>query len=276
LERFNFLIGSYIGTIKAMFSLRLWIPYLLFAVASIIILWLFAHPYLAVLGPVFTGIAKFFTGGNEAVAHYPNLYVFLPKVNGWASVILGVFLEVLLVGAGFVMFSAYYRRERVSFSSAFAAAKGRYSQLVTLWLFYTVVFLLLLLVLPKLFDPLIGGSPRRTLAFGIGIRFLGSIILAMFMYVLPNILVDSEKFTAAVRRSLRTFAGSMFSSYVIALVPYLIVLPFTIMLYDPILIVTKFYPELIFYLIAGQIVANMFAGFIFTSTVLRFHWEFAE
>lgn len=275
MEKFNFLIGSYVGSVKAMFSIRLWIPYSLFALLSLIILWLFAHPHFPVLGSAFSEIAKLLTG-NEAVAHYPDLYVLLPKAHGWSSVFLGVFLEVLLVGAGFVMFSAYYRREKTSFMSALSRAKSKYTQLVAVWLFYTVVFLALLLVLPKLFDPIIGGSPRRTLAFGVGIRLLGSVILAMFMYVLPNILIDGEKFMAAVRRSLRTFSSSMISSYVIAIVPYLIVLPFTIMLYNPVLIVTKFYPELVFYLIAFEIVVNMFSSFIFTSTVLRFHWEYAE
>ncbi|MCK4657334.1 MAG: hypothetical protein KAT85_09875, partial [candidate division Zixibacteria bacterium] len=120
------------------------------------------------------------------------------------------------------------------------------------------------------------GSPRRTLAFGVGVRLLGSVILAMFMYVLPNILIDGEKFLAAVRRSLRTFSSSMISSYVIAVIPYLIVLPFIIMLHNPVLIVTKFYPELVLYLIVCKIVASMFSSFIFTSTVLRFHWEYAE
>ena len=258
-----------------MFSIRLWIPYSLFALLSLIILWLFAHPHFPLLGSAFSGLAEFITG-NEAVAHYPDLYVLLPRAHGWSAVFLGVFLEVLLVGAGFVMFSAYYGREKTSFMSALSRAKNRYIQLVTVWLFYTVVFLVLLLILPKLFDPLIGGSPRRTLAFGVGVRLLGSVILAMFMYVLPSILIDGEKFMVAVRKSLRTFSDSMISSYVIAIVPYLIVLPFTIMLYNPALIVIKFYPELILYLLAVEIIANMFSSFIFTSTVLRFHWEFAE
>ena len=228
MEKFNFLIGSYVGSVKAMFSIRLWIPYSLFAFLSLIILWLFAHPHFPVLGSAFSEIAKFITG-NEAVTHYPDLYVLLPKAHGWSSIFLGVFLEVLLVGAGFVMFSAYYRREKTSFVSAFSRAKSKYSQLVTVWLFYTFVFLVLLLVLPKLFDPLIGGSPRRTLAFGFGVDLLGYIVVAMLMYVLPNILIDGEKFWTAVRRSLRTFSSSMISSYVIAVIPYLIVLPFIIM-----------------------------------------------
>lgn len=275
MEKLNFLIGSYIGTIKAMFSIRLWAPYFVFALISLVILWLFANPYLPVVGPVISAIARWIAG-NDSVVHYPDLYVMLPKTYGWVTVVLSVFIEVLLIGAGFIMFSGYYRKERVSFLSALDRARGKYLQLVIVWLFYSVVFLVLLLYLPKAFDPVIGGSPRREMAFAIAVRFLGSIILAAFMYVIPSILIDGERFLASVRRSVRTFGASILSSYVIALVPYLIVLPFTIMLYNPVLIVTKFYPELVSYLIAGEIVANMFAGFVFTSTVLRFHWEFGE
>jgi hypothetical protein len=275
LEKLNYLIGSYVGTIRAMFKLRLWTPYLLFAIFSVVVLWLLANPHLPLVGPVFAQIAKL-TTGSDSVGHYPDLYVLLPKAYGWVTVFFSIFLEVLLIGAGFVMFSGYYRGSKTGFAAGLARAKSRYIQLVTVWMFYTIVFVLLLILLPRLFDPLIGGSPRRTLAFGIGLRFVGSLVLAVFMYVLPGILIDGERFGVAIRRSIRTFAGSMFSSYIIALVPYLIVLPFTIMLYNPYLIVTKFYPELVFYLVAGEIIANMFASFIFTSTVLRFHWEFGQ
>lgn len=258
-----------------MFSIRLWTPYFVFAVISVGILWLLANPHLPVVGPVTSTVGRWIAG-SEGYLHYPGLYIFLPKVYGWITVVCSVLIEVLLIGAGFLMFFGYYSRERISFSSALSRAWASYLQLVAIWLFYVLLFLLLLLYLPKLFDPLIGGSPRRTLAFGIGVRFLGSIILAVFMYVLPNILIDGERFMVGVRRSVRTFGASMFSSYIIALVPYLIVLPFTIVLYDPALIVEKFYPELVLYLIAGQIVGNMFAGFVFASTVVRFHREYGE
>lgn len=275
MEKLNFLIGSYIQTIKAMFSVRLWGPYFAFAVISVVILWLLSNPHLPLLGPAIATVAKWIAG-SDSFLHYPDHYVLLPKVYGWVTVVCSIIIEVVLIGAGFLMFFEHYNRKRVSFFSALGRAKARYFQLVAVWLFYSVVFLLFLIYLPKLFDPLIGGSPRRTLAFGIGVRFLGSLVLAVFMYVLPNLLIDGEKLVVSVRRSIRTFGASMFSSYVIALVPYLIVLPFTIVLHDPVLIVTKFYPELVFYLIVGEIVANMFAGFVFTSTVVRFHWEFGE
>ncbi|MBU1319171.1 MAG: hypothetical protein KKG33_11110 [candidate division Zixibacteria bacterium] len=275
MEKLNFLISAYCGTIKAMFSFRLWTPFFLFAILSLALALVLTNPYLPVIGPIMTGIAEFITG-TEAVAHYPDLYALLPQTHGWQTLILSILIEALLIAVGFIMFSGYYRNERIGFGAALGAAKGKYFQVLAIWLFYSVVFLLLLIFLPRLFDPLIGGSPRRTMAFNFGIRLFGSGILAMFMYALPYILLDGEKFVAALGKSVRTFFRNFVSSYVLAVVPYLLVLPLSAALFDPVLIVRRFSPELVLYLLIGQIVANMIASFVFASSVLRFYWEYAE
>ncbi len=269
------MIGSYLGTIKAMFSPRLWLPFFLFALISLGIAWLLINPFMPVLGPVISGVSKMITG-TDAIAHYPDLYVLLPQTYGWVTLVASVLLEAMLIAAGFLLFSGHYKHERVGIGAAFSGAAKKYLQVVTVWLFYTLVFLALIIYMPKLFDSFIGGSPRRTLAFHILLRFVGSGILAMFMFVVPYVVLDSLKFKTAVTKSIRTFFKNPISSYTLALVPYLLVLPFTMVLFDPMLIVRKFSPELIFYLIAAEIVVAMIANFVFTSTVLRFHLEYAE
>jgi len=275
LEKLNYLIGSYFGAIKAMFSFRLWTPFFLFMLISLLLAWLLAHPFLPVIGPLVASITKFLSG-NDAALHYPTLYVFLPKTFGWISLIISVLLEVLLLGCAFVMFSGSFRKERISFFAAFGRAKGKYLQIVGVWLFYTVILLALLMLMPKLFDPLIGGSPRRTMVFNTALRHVGTGLLALIMYMLPYILIDGERFVASIGRSVRTCLKNIIPSYVIAVVPYLIMLPFSISLFNPGMIVQKFSPELVFYLIVSQIVANMFAGFVFAYSLLRYHWQYAE
>lgn len=275
MEKLNFLISTYIGTIKAMISFRLWTPYFLFALLSVALALLLTNPYLPVIGPILAAIAKFLTG-SEAVWHYPDLYALLPQTHGWLTLILSVVLEALLIAAGFIMFSGHYKNAKIGFGAALGTARSKYFQIVAIWLFYSLVFLLLLIFLPKLFDPLIGGSPRRTMVFNFGVRLLGSGILAMFMYVLPYILLDGEKLLGAVGRSVRTFGRNFISSYVLAVVPYLMVLPFSATLFDPALVVRRFSPELVLYLLIAQIAANMVASFVFASSVLRFYWEYAE
>lgn len=276
MEKLNFLIGSYIGTVRAMFSVRLWTPFLLFAILSFIVLWLFAHPYFPVLGSVFSTLAHWITG-SEGVAHYPDLYAYLPNTWGMSIIVLSVIMEVALVGSGFLLLAGYYRREKTSFSVALSGAMSRYFAIFLIWLSLTLVFMAILLYVPKLFDPLVGGSPRRTLALKVGLHFtIIPLIQALLMYALPNILIDGQKLMAAVGSSMRTFLRNIVSSYVIALIPGAIALPFMLAVSRPDMIVTKFYPELVLYLIVGQIVTNMIASFVFASTVIRFNWEFAE
>ncbi len=258
-----------------MFSPRLWFPFFLFALISLGIAWLLINPFMPVLGPAISSVSKMITG-TDATAHYPSIYVFLPMTYGWVTLVASVLIEALLIATGFLLFSGHYKHERVGIGAAFSGASGKYLQVVTVWLFYTLVFLAMTHFLPKLFDSLIGGSPRRTLAFHILLRFVGAGILAMFMFVVPYVVLDSLKFKTAVARSIRTFFRNPVSSYILALVPFLLVLPFTLALFDPLTIVRKFSPELIFYLISGQIVVSMIANFVFTSTVLRFHLEYAE
>jgi hypothetical protein len=274
-EKLNFLIGAYFGTIKAMFSPRLWTPYFLFAIVSTLLLILLVNPYLPVLGPAMASLAQFITG-TEAVVHYPDMYALLPRTYGWESLVLSVILEALLIGTGFVIFSKYYRGERPAFGASLVIAKGKYFHIAAIWLFYTVVFLLLLMYLPRLAGSLIEGAPKRIMAFNFAVRILGSGILAMFMFAIPYILLDSVRFFSALGRSIKTFFKNFFSSYVLAVVPYLLVLPLSAALYDPVLLVKKFSPELVFYLLIGQIVANMLASFVFVSSVVRFYWEYAE
>ncbi len=275
MEKFNFILGSFLGTIKAMFTLRLWLPFFLFALLSFAIVWLLTNPFMPVLGPVIAGVSKLITG-SDAITHYPEIYVLLPMTYGRIALVLSVLIEALLVGSGFLLFSGHYRHERLRVGGAIRGAAKKYPQIVAVWLFYTIVFLAMIIYLPKLFDSFIGGSPRRTLAFHILLRFVGSGILAMFMYVVPYVVLDSLKFTTAIGRSIRTFFRNPFSSYFLALVPYLLTVPFTLALFDPMMIVRKFSPELILYLISAEIVVSMIANFVFTSTVLRFYWEYAE
>jgi hypothetical protein len=192
-------------------------------------------------------------------------------------IVLSVFLEIVLIGSGFLLLAGYYKRDNLSFSMAFSRARSRYFSIFLVWIFLTLVFMAILMYIPKLLDPLVGGSPRRTLALKVGLHFtIIPLIQALLMYAIPNILIDGQKLMTAVGSSIRTFFRNVISSYVIALIPGVIVLPFSLAVSRPDLIVTKFYPELVLYLIVGQIVTNMIASFVFASTVIRFNWEFAE
>lgn len=276
MEKLNFLIGSYIGTIKAMFRPRLWLPFLLYAILSLVVLWVFSKPFMPVLGPIVANISEFITG-SERVVHYPDNYILLPMTYGWASIVLSVFVEVLLVGAAFIMFAGYYQAEPVGFGASIRDASRKYLQIFLLWLILSAIFIVLLTFVPRLFEPLIEGSRKRALVFNVGLKMsAGVVVTAMLMYVLPAILIDGERFFAAIGISIRTFFKNVISSYIIAAVPVLISLPFSSALDFPLAITTKFSPELVLYTLAGGVIANMIASFVFASTVLRFYWEYAE
>jgi hypothetical protein len=275
MEKFNFLVGSYLGTIKAMFSPKLWLPFLLFAIVSALLAWLLVNPFLPVIGPFLAYLGKLITG-SDMVVHYPDLYLTLPNTYAWITLVLSIIIEALLISTGMIMFAGYYRNEGVSFFGAMKVAGKKYFHVVAVWVFYSVVFLALVTLLPILFDPLIGGSPRRMLAFGVAMRLLGTVVLAMFMYVLPYVLIDSKRFGAAIVGSVKSFLHGMVTSYFIALLPYLIVIPFSVALSQSTTIVAKFAPETVLVVIILEIVANMIASFVFTSTVLRYYWEYAD
>ncbi len=259
-----------------MFRPRLWLPFLLYAILSLVVLWVFSKPFMPVLGPIVANISEFIAG-SERVLHYPDNFIMLPMTYGWASIVLSVFIEVLLVGAAFIMFAGYYQAEPAGFGGAVGAAARKYLQIFLLWIILSAIFILLLSFVPRLFESLIEGSRKRALVFNVGLKMsAGVIVTAMLMYVLPAILIDGERFFAAIRISIKTFFKNVISSYVIAAVPVLISLPFSSALDFPLAITTKFSPELVLYTLAGGVIANMIASFVFVSTVLRFYWEYAE
>jgi len=259
-----------------MFRPRLWLPFLLFAIIALLVIWVLSKPFLPVIGPFVSSLSKYITG-TERVVHYPDSFILLPMVFGWVSLVLSVLFESVLIGTAFLMFTGYYRSEAISLGQALSSAFRKYIQIFLIWLIILAVLVLVFRYVPNLFESMIAGSKRKALVFDVGLRMsAGVIVTAMLQYALPAILIDGDRFFSAIGLSFRTFFKNAISSYILAAVPVIISLPFTTALNFPMSLSAKFSPELVFYALVGSIIASMIASFISVSTVLRFYWEYAE
>ncbi|MCX6828651.1 MAG: hypothetical protein NT002_05145 [candidate division Zixibacteria bacterium] len=272
IEKLNLLIGLYLAPLKSFWKGKLWLPFLIYAFLQAVLLILlvsYANPHIyPVLSPLVRLLGE---GRDDFFSHYPGLFLMLPQVFDWGKIFLGIILEGLAAGLTSILFlkilAAKTGEEAIKPGYAFS----RWLHLAAVWSFITVLLVVTISwLLPTLFSGLLHGSPRRALFFDMGLRLLTVFIYAIFIYAVPSVVVNRKSVWGALKQSISYFLRHPIFSFFLALFPYLLSVPGSFAISRADVIVSKFSPELVFYILLIGVVIDLFVNFVLTGAIVKF------
>lgn len=205
----------------------------------------------------------------SAFTHYPAHLALLGSYFGWSKLVFGILFEGLVFGLAAGAFARLYFGSR---SDDFTSGRviSRWPQLLLGWLLINTILFLIGFLLPGLFEPLLDG-PRRLLAFRFAV-LPGSYLLvfAMFYFLFPLVALYRRNFLRATGDSLRLFARRPFTCLFLSTVIMSAPVLFSAALSYASLLVQRFDPEIVLWLLGAGLVAEMFAMFFWMGTSVRF------
>ncbi|MFH2056291.1 MAG: hypothetical protein ABIJ61_10065, partial [bacterium] len=191
LDKINFFISSYGRTFVALFNARLWPPFLIY----LIILVLSILALQSMFSPLLAGwlIPLMKAATTESVVHYPQHLIMMPQAFEWFRFLaIAPVVESALMAAAFIMFAAYFRKEKPQFTASLSAAFKRYHLVFIAVLVNTVLVYLLFRTLPGLFRDFAAGSPRRQLALSVGLQGLSLLLTSRFVAGMPRLVIARQ------------------------------------------------------------------------------------
>jgi hypothetical protein len=267
----NRLIGLFVDSIKEFRQGRIWL--LLFG--YFLLNWLVLYAHYNFMSPVFYGLIKFWTGlfGDQKAVdftHYPGHFLLLPYFFGWAKFYLGIIVEGAVLGAVALIFYDGFldipKEERIPLKTIFSS----WIHLVLAWVLINGLILLVNLQLPKLLEPWLAGSSRRSLAFEfVVLPSVYAVILAIFFFIIPRIAVYKEKFHKALEQALLIFSRNPFTCFFLSLVILAAPVIISIIVSRSALIVEKFNPELVYWFLLAGLVVDVLFYFFWMGTAVR-------
>jgi len=270
LDRLNKFLNLYLSVAGLAARPRLWLPFLIYAFLQLALLFILArytHPLVySVLSPL---ISLFSPEVAERFGHYPNLYFLLPTVFQIARLFVAVILEGLVIGLTSVMILRLYKSS-AGFSGSIGEAAARWPQLAAGWVLITAPLIALGWYLPEFFADQLIGSPRRLLVFGAGLRLLTVLVYSVFIYALPAVIVFRTNALKGLWLSFRCFLRYPLFTFFLVFLPYLATVPISYMIERTDIVVTKFSPELVFYLLTAGLFVDMLVNFAVTAAAVVF------
>ncbi len=270
IDKINRFIGLYVDTFKALKRPGILLPFLIYACFQVILLQLlvnYTNPGLyPVLSPVINLIRE---GGGDYFAHYPGLYTMLPLVFQYGKFALGLLFEGLMIGLTVLLFLRIFKSDRTSDFNLSTAFKN-WPRLFVVWGVIAGILMIFNLYFPGFFIEYLRGSPRRLMLFDLAVRLATVGIYSVFLYAVPSIIVYRQGIIRSFQSSLVLFLRYPLFSFFLAFVPFMLSLPISYAAANSNLIVNKFSPELVHYLLLGGVVADLVINFFLAGTIAKF------
>lgn len=270
IQKLNWLIELYLNTLKSARKISIWVPFAIYSFLQfflLVALVSYVRPGIyAILSPVISLVA-----GKESplFGHYPDLFLMLPMVFQWGKLILGIIFEGLAAGVtSLLFFKAFASSEKTP--AVYKSSFSRWPQLLITWTCITAVLILVSWLIPSLFSGFLEGSPRRAAVSDTLLRLLSVFLYAIFIYAVPAIVVFQKSVWGAFKLSLSFFIKYPIFSFFLALIPYILSIPTTFLASKSDIIVDKFSPELVFYILLVGIIADLLVNFFTTGAVVKF------
>ncbi len=268
-DKLNRLLGLFGTPFKHIYKPALWWPFFIYAVLQFVALYLLKSHINPSLYPVLEPVISIFSETRAQVFdHYPQLYLLLPYFYQWWKLCLGIIFEGLAVGLTTLLFlkaMSLPQGRGLRVGDAFK----KWPTLLITWAIITAILFAINYFIPQLARDFLYGSPRRMLLFDIALRLLTILIYAPLIYAVPAIIILKRNIIGAFSSTFSLFGKMPIFSFFIALIPYLFTVPFQLLAGRSDMIVSKFAPELVFYILLAGIIVEMIVNFVFTGALTR-------
>jgi len=270
IKSINQIIILFLDTLKQAGRLGIW----LLLLGYFLVIWLLLYAHYNFLSPIFyplisTWVSLFGEDSFTAFSHYPGHFLYLPYFFGWGKLLLGLLVEGLVLGGVAAMFADSFRKIARPDRTPFKSVLSLWLHLVLVWVVINGLTVVVNFFLPDLLQAFHQDSPRRLMAIRFVILpFILTVILALFYFAIPAVVVFRDNFLKALGRSLKLFfrrpVTCFFLAAIIMFVPYFIsALPTDVL-------IVKFKPELVYWVILVGLAVELLANYFWMGTAVRF------
>jgi hypothetical protein len=270
LEKINLFFSIYLTGLRSFKKPLLWLPFILYALAQLLLLLALINFYSPLLSLIFIPLIKKFIG--EFTLHYPAYFIFLPKIFSRANLLLSGIIGSFTIGWGTYLFFSYFLPDnRVKLTEGIKVAFSKYLLLLGVWAIETIVLLGWFFLISRVGKGFLTGSFKRELAFELFSLGTGVIFYGLFAYTISAIVLSGRNIISALGLSISIFKRNFFSTYLFLILPNLLTLPFAFLNRRAVYLISKFNPEIVFLILVLEIFVSMLANFIHISTLTRFY-----
>lgn len=270
IDNINNFIDLFISALRLINRLKAWLLLLLlFAVY-----WLLLYSHIKFYSPLVYGIISPWLNLNDQYAkgftHYPGQFILLPYYFGWAKLAFGLFIEGAILGG---VASVFYKNFHASDNLENQPVSNKFNlwiQLSLAWIFLNGSLVLVNLFIPSLFAPILYSSSRQMLFNYLIMPGIYIFLVAIFFYTIPCVAIYRVNAFRAAIDSIKYFLKNPILTFFLSLFIMIVPLIISIILNTPNVIVEKFYPELIYWIITGGLVVDIFIGFLWMGTATTY------
>jgi hypothetical protein len=241
-------------------------PFCVTAAANLLSLWLV---YLAPQRPVSYILAppvRVFFG--EKFLHYPLNFFILPKLFGYAEIVVSALVGILMVALSIGLISNAVKGEKTSLLVNFNKAIRRYFALLGIWAINFIFIVLISKIILKIFSATALG---RGLIQSVAYFFLVIFAQVLFIYVTPVIIIKKKKLFPALKENFIILKKIFFSTVALVVLPAFLYLPMVMIKAKTIFLANKLFPEIILALLVIGALISVFIELVVTvSTTLLF------
>jgi hypothetical protein len=258
MRQLSLLLWAWIHTTRNLASGRLWGPFLIYACLQALGLLLLTQFHQPILAPVLMPLLR--AAAGEGALHYPVFYLSLPAVFSRLTLLLDLVFGAWLFGAAFLFFWQADRPTEPA-GSGLRTAAASWGKLLLARLPIAVGLAVLVVWIPSLLWSAEAPTGWTLRAVRYGTIAVGSFLEALLFYAPLLILVEGRGVGAALRGSMLLFRRIPIATLGAVLIPNLIQIPISHILFRSERIVTRLSPEVVAWVILGSVIVYSLATF---------------
>lgn len=212
---------------------------------------------------------------GEGYLHYPLNFLLIPKLASFARMGLTILVGSLLTGAAVSIIYDIYKHKKANFIGSLKSALKKYISLFTIVLIFTVLFYISEKITFKLLVKYFISGHAKLLFLGPQL-WLGPILICInitlavilqsaFIYAIPILMIENEKLMKSILKSFSLFKKLFFKTVVLVGLPMLIYIPLLLLQSNPAILIDKFFPEAVLWLmVVGLLVNSLILDLVIT------------
>jgi len=273
-NKFIQIVWLWLQCFKSMQRTITLLPFIIYAMVQFFFLmslvFFIYEPFASVYMPLIKGLF------GERAFHYPDFFYVLTPFFNQGNIILSGILGVLVIGISTHLFALTFRDEKPSCSRAVKISLSRYGALLFIWFMETLLALALIVGLPGLIIKILQPQYNIERLFEFLGILLGTLVTSIFAFTSALIILDNQKISDAIYRAFFLFKNNAIMTFVLVAVPALLHFPISYLTKKNDLLVTKFSPEMIVFILGLGILISFFAGYFQIGALTRFYLQLKE
>jgi len=218
LGKINLFLSIYIAQFLNIFRISAWLPFLAlaaFQMAGLLLITNFNFFGFKII--VFPVLNIFLP---ESVFHYPTYYLAAPQAYAlFENYLLGPTIWIITIAAATYKLGGLNRGISYALKEGYKKALGVWGWLAFLWLIEMMLVGIVLTAPVRFVAPFAYQSPRFAIFLKTVLQMAGFVVLALFVYAIPSMIIGQKRFGAAIVQSLGLCFHNFFFTFFIIFIP---------------------------------------------------------